>query len=103
MVRGGGLPPNHRRCCCCRGGWGNGEVEPSACREGQGEEGDGDQGGGEEGYDTDQSRHGSCMSHTNKPKLRAKGGPIFPPKLPPAIPSAPLCEHLKDTQAQLKD
>ena len=102
VVRGGGLPPNHRRCCCCRGGWGNGEVEASPCGEGWGEEGDRDGGGGEEGYDTDQSRHGSRMSRAKKPKLGAQGGPILPPKLPPASPSAPLREHLKDTQAQLK-
>ena len=60
-------------------------------------------GGGEEGYDTDQSRHGSGMSPAKKPKLGAKGGPILPPKLPPTSPSASLREHLKDTQAQLKE
>ena len=43
-------------------------------------------GGGEEGYDTDQPRHGSRMSRAKKPKLGAKGGPILPPKLPPASP-----------------
>ena len=59
-------------------------------------------GGGEEGYNTDQSRHGSRMPRAKKPKLGAKGGAIPPPKLPPASPSAPLREHLKDTQAQLK-
>ena len=42
------------------------------------------------------------MSRAKKPKLGAKGGAILPPKLPPASPSAPLREHLKDTQGQLK-
>ena len=59
-------------------------------------------GGGGEGYDTDQSRHGSRLSRAKKPKLGAEGGPVLPPKLPPASPSAPLREHLKDTQQQLK-
>ena len=59
-------------------------------------------GGGEEGYDTEQSRHGSRMSRAKKPKLGAKGGAILPPKPPPASPSPPLREHLKDTQAQLR-
>ena len=59
-------------------------------------------GGGVEGYDTDQSRHGSRMSRAKKPKLGAKGGAILPPKVPPASTSAPLREHLKDTQQQLK-
>ena len=57
--------------------------------------------GAEEGYDTDQSRHGSRMSRAKKAKLGAKGGASVP-KLPPVCPSAPLREHLKDTQQQLK-
>ena len=58
-------------------------------------------GGDEEGYDTDQSRHGSCMSRAKKPKLGTKEGPVVTQR-PPISPSGPLREHLKDTQAQLK-
>ena len=60
-------------------------------------------GGVEEGYHTDQSCHGSRMSRAKKPKLGAKEGPIVPTQLPPTSFSGPLCEHLKVTQAQLKE
>ena len=57
----------------------------------------------EEGYDIDQSRHGAPVSRAKKPKLGAKGGPTgTKPTGPTASPSAPLREHLKDTQQQLR-
>ena len=57
----------------------------------------------EQGYDTDQSRHSARVSRAKKPKLGAKGGPTgTKPTGPTASPSAPLREHLKDTQQQLR-
>ena len=57
----------------------------------------------EEGYDTDQSRHGSRVSRAKTPKLGAKGGAKgTKPIGPTASPSAPLREHLKYTQQQLR-
>ena len=59
--------------------------------------------GPEEGYDTNQSRHCSRMSRAKKPKLGAEGGPsVTKPTGPTASPSAPLREHVKDTQQLLR-
>ena len=77
-------------------------MEASPCGEGWGEEGDGD-GGGERRATTPTNRGTVlvCPVPRNQ-SLVPRGGPYSAQKLPPASPSAPLREHLKDTHAQLK-
>ena len=77
-------------------------MEASPCGEGWGKEGDGDGGGGRRA--TTPTNRGMvlvCAVPRNQ-SLVPRGGPYSPKKLPPTSASAPLREHLKDTQAQLK-